>query len=499
MNKKIESLSPIERKIVPFLNLKINEIVGKSKLDNTTVLRALKFLEEKKLLNLEISKKEIVDLGTNGNYYKKNHLPERNLVEFLQKNNHIEIGDAIKQVKLSDNEFKASLGVLKRKSLIDLSNGKIKISVNKEKISKKFPEEKFLEKLPIEKELLNDEEKSILKSLSNRKDIIEIVEKKKTIFKLTKEGKQISGKQIKSNLIEEVTNEMIKSGIKGKRFRSYDINSQVPQIFGGKKHFVNQSIGYAKKIWTDLGFKEMEGNIIESAFWNFDTLFTAQDHPARDMQDTFFIKNKNAKLPNNKLVENIKKAHEGKIEGSKGWQYKWKEEDAKKIVMRTHGTALSARTLANLKQSEIPAKYFAIGKVFRNETIDWSHGIEFYQTEGIVIDPNANFRHLLGYIKKFYKKMGFEKIRFRPSYFPYTEPSVEIDAFHPGRKIWLELGGAGIFRPEVTIPLLGKNIPVLAWGQGLDRIIMDFYKIQDLREMYSNDIKSLRTKKIWTK
>jgi phenylalanyl-tRNA synthetase alpha chain len=243
----------------------------------------------------------------------------------------------------------------------------------------------------------------------------------------------------------------------------------------------------------------MDGNLIESSFWNFDSLFTAQDHPAREMQDTFFIKNKESKLPDKKIIDNIKKAHEGKIKGSKGWQYEWKETEAKKVVLRTHATTLSARTLAKLKPEEIPAKYFAIGKVFRNETIDWSHGIEFYQTEGIVVDPNANFRHLLGYIKEFYKKMGFEKIRFRPSYFPYTEPSVEIDAFHPERKIWLELGGAGIFRPEVTIPLLGKNIPVLAWGQGLDRIIMDFYKIKDLREMYSNDIKSLRNKKIWTK
>ena len=499
MNKKIESLSPIERKIVPFLNLEINEIVGKSKLDRTTVLRALKFLEEKEILILETRRKEIIDLGTNGNYYKKNHLPERNLLSFLEKNNHIEIRKAKKQIKLSDNEFKAALGVLKRKSLIDLSNGKIKISTNKEELTKKFPEEKFLENLPLEKLKLSGEEINVLKSLSNRKNIIEIIEERKTTFNLTEEGKQLAGKQITSNFIEEVTSEMIKTGTKGKQFRIYDIKSQVPQLSGGKKHFVNQSIEYAKKIWTDLGFKEMNGKLIETAFWNFDTLFTAQDHSAREMQDSFYIKKIKGKLPDKKLVEKIKLVHEKGVSGSKGWRYNWEEEEAKKIVMRTHGTALSARTLANLKPEEIPAKYFAIGKVFRNETIDWSHGIEFYQTEGIVIDPDANFRHLLGYIKEFYKKMGFEKIRFRPSYFPYTEPSVEIDALHPERKIWLELGGAGIFRPEVVVPLLGKNIPVLAWGQGLDRIIMDFYKIQDLREMYSNDIKSLRNKKIWTK
>ena len=499
MDKKIASLSPIERKIIPFLNLEIEEILEKTELDKTTILRALSFLENKNFLEIKTKKQIIVNLGINGRHYKKNHLPERKLLSFLENNNHSRIEEAKKESKMSNNEFRVSLGVLKKKALVKLSNGKIFLSSSKEELIKKFPEEKFLEKLPIGKEKLNEEELGALNVLKNRKDIIEMSEKKEISFELTEEGKEIAGKEIKTNLIEEVTSDLIKTGARGKKFRIYDVETPVPQISGGKKHFVNQSIEYAKKIWTDLGFKEMDGNLVETSFWNFDSLFTAQDHPAREMQDTFFIKNKESKLPDKKLVENIRKAHEGKIKGSKGWQYEWKEAPAKKVVLRTHATTLSARTLAKLKSGEIPAKYFAIGKVFRNETIDWSHGIEFYQTEGIVVDPNANFRHLLGYIKEFYKKMGFEKIRFRPSYFPYTEPSVEIDAFHPERKIWLELGGAGIFRPEVTIPLLGKNIPVLAWGQGLDRIIMDFYKIKDLREMYSNDIKSLRNKKIWTK
>ena len=140
-----------------------------------------------------------------------------------------------------------------------------------------------------------------------------------------------------------------------------------------------------------------------------------------------------------------------------------------------------------------------MGKNFRNETIDWCHGFEFYQTEGIVVDDNVNFRHLLGYLQDFYKKMGFEKVRFRPAYFPYTEPSVEVDVFHPERKCWVELGGAGIFRPEITVPLLGIKTPVLAWGQGFDRIIMDYYAIKDLRELYKNDLKQLRDMKFWSK
>jgi phenylalanyl-tRNA synthetase alpha chain len=273
----------------------------------------------------------------------------------------------------------------------------------------------------------------------------------------------------------------------------------VPAIHGGKKHFVNQSIEYAKKIWTDLGFKEMTGTKIQTSFWNFDALFQPQDHPARDMHDTFFISGISGKLPDKSIVSKVKKAHESGISGSKGWQYSWSPEEAKSLVLRTHTTCLSAQTISELTEKDLPAKFFAIGKNFRNETVDWSHGFEFYQTEGIVVDENVTLRHLLGYLKEFYKKMGFEKIRFTPAYFPYTEPSVEIAAYHPEKKIWLELGGAGIFRPEVTAPLLGKSIPVLAWGQGFDRIITDYYKIKDLREMYSNNLKSLREKEKWIK
>ena len=167
--------------------------------------------------------------------------------------------------------------------------------------------------------------------------------------------------------------------------------------------------------------------------------------------------------------------------------------------MRTHTTCLSAKTLAKIDKQQLPQKFFAIGKNFRNETLDWSHGFEFNQTEGIVADRNVNFRHLLGYLKQFFEKMGFEKIRIRPSYFPYTEPSVEIEVWHPEKKVWLELGGAGIFRPEVTIPLFGEYIPVLAWGPGFDRTLMDYYEIKDLRELYKNNIAQLRKMKFWVK
>ena len=498
INEIIDSLSPIERKIVPYLKSNITEIEKKSGLDQVSVLRALRFLENKGLVKIKTEVKKVVDLGTNGVYYKKNHLPERRLLILLESNNHISLEEAQKLSKLSDNEFKVSLGVLKGKAQINLSNGKLSLNASKEELVKKSFEEQFLDILPVAMEQIKDAQLLAFENLRKRKEIIMIEEKSLVSFELTELGKQLAGKEIKSDLIEEVNQEVIRD-FKGKRFRKYDIQAHVPTIYGGKKHFVNQSIEYARKVWTDLGFKEMQGPLADTSFWIFDALFTPQDHPAREMQDTFFLKGIKGKLPQGKVVERTKQSHEQGISGSKGWKYSWNPEIAKKVVLRTHTTGLSAHTLANLNLKQLPAKFFAIGKVFRNETVDWKHGFEFYQTEGIVVDRNASFANLLGYLKEFYSKMGFEKIKFVPSFFPYTEPSVEVQVWHEERKEWIELGGAGVFRPELTVPLLGEAIPVLAWGQGFDRIIMDYYKIKDLREMYQNDIKILRTKGAWIK
>lgn len=501
IKRLIESLSPNERKILPYLEEDIKSICEKSELDNTSVLRALEYLQNKKIVELNFEKKKIVEIGLNGSLYRSKGLPERRLLNLLDKKNIIALSEAQKDSKLSNDEFKASLGALKKKSLIELKNGKIILNANREEISKKSFEESLIESLPLDYESLSPEQLHALKSLENRKGIIQIKEIKIPHFKITDLGKKILESKIKrQELIEQLTPETLKKDSlwKGKKFRRYDILSPLPAISGGKRHFVNQAIDYARKVWTDMGFKEMSGNLIVSSFWNFDALFTAQDHPVREMQDTFFI-DKEKELPDKKLVKAVKDSHEKGVAGSKGWEYNWEEKQAKKAVLRTHTTCLSSQTLAKLKEKDLPAKFFALGKCFRNEAVDWSHGFEFNQTEGIVVDKNANFKHLLGYLKQFFRKMGFEKIRMRPAYFPYTEPSVEIDIWIPEKKKWLELGGAGIFRPEVTVPLLGKNIPVLAWGPGFDRILTNYYEIKDLRELYKNDLTKLRKMKFWVK
>ncbi len=500
MDKKqeiLESLSLNERKILPLLKEKvIKEIAKKSQLEEVAVLRALEYLGNKGILTLNSSSIKQVDLGVNGILYKQKGLPERRLINVVADKKTISLNDAKKSSGLTDNEFQAALGALKKKALIALTEGNLVFNGNKEEITTKTLEEQFLEKLPMDFEALKPEEKYAFESLKGRKNIIELITNNNVNFEVTELGKEIinESKNIKGeDLIEALTPEVLTSNSwKGKKFRRYDIKSPVPQIYGAKRHFVNQARDYARKVWSEMGFKEMTGTSTQVGFWNFDALFTAQNHPVREIHDTFYIKNAKGKLPDKKLVEQVKKSHEKGVAGSKGWRYNWKEEEAQRIILRTHTTALSAKTLASLDIKKLPQKFFAVGKCFRNETVDWSHGFEFNQTEGIVVDENANFRNLIGYLKEFAKKMGYEKVKFQPSFFPYTEPSIEGYVWNEQKKQWIEVLAAGIFRPEVTEPLLGKPIPVLAWGPGFDRMMMGIYAISDMRELYKNDLDQLR-------
>ena len=241
-----------------------------------------------------------------------------------------------------------------------------------------------------------------------------------------------------------------------------------------------------RRILLDMGFEEMAGGIVQSSFWNFDALFQPQDHPAREMQDTFFL---GERWPLPKGFERVREMHEhGGKTSSTGWGGTWSAEKAEQCVLRTHTTSLSIQHLAG--HPEPPVRAFCIGRVYRREAIDPTHLAEFEQLEGIVMDEGVNFRHLLGFLKEFYGKMGFEKVRFRPGYFPYTEPSVEPEVYVEGLG-WVELGGAGIFRQEVTAPF-GIEHPVLAWGLGISRVAMLRLGLRDLRQLYRSDVEWVR-------
>ena len=257
-------------------------------------------------------------------------------------------------------------------------------------------------------------------------------------------------------------------------------------MYIGKTHPYQQLIDEMRQIFLEMGFTEIHGGIVQSAFWNFDALFQPQDHPAREMQDTFYLK-ECIPLPNG--WDRVRDMHEkGGDTSSSGWGGTWNRDKAEQCVLRTHTTSISIQHLALHKQP--PVKAFCLNRVYRRETIDPTHTPEFEQLEGIVMDEGVGFRHLLGFLKEFYGRMGFEGIRFRPGYFPYTEPSVEPEVFVDGLG-WVEMGGAGIFREEVTAPFNIKY-PVLAWGLGVSRLAMLKLGLKDLRLLYRSDIGWIR-------
>lgn len=504
--KIVESLHPLERKVLPFLDKcsTLKELMKHSGLSEAEAMRTLQWLENKQVLKISSDTDETIKLDSNGEEYLKKGLPERRFLEAV-KSKILSIPAIGREASLSPEEVTVCIGLLKGKAAIEIENGLISITDQGKKIiSKTWLEEAFLKKVStgsVKPSELSPEEKFAFDIFKKRKDIIKTDVEKIKRFELTDIGKELPKKTVElKDIVDRVRQDMLKDGSwKSKGFRRYDVSINVPKIYRGKRHFVNQATEYAKRVWIEMGFKEMEGPMVNTCFWNFDALFTAQDHPVRDLQDTFYMKSPaKGKLPDQKIVERVKAMHEhgGDIE-STGWQYRWDPETAKRLILRTHTTVLSAKTLASLKISDWPAKFFAVGRCFRNEAIDWSHLFEFNQTEGIVVDPNANFRHLLGYLKRFFTKLGFPQARFRPAYFPYTEPSVEIDVFHPTHQKWVELGGAGMFRPEVVEPLLGEAVPVLAWGPGFDRIMMEYYRITDLRDLYRNDFAQLRGMRQW--
>ena len=507
IEKIISTLHPLERKVLPILKetRSFEKIAEKTRLQKVEVMRALQWLQNKKLIRINQKLQEQINLDENGLKYKKSGLPEKTFLESIKNKTSLE--NISNKTNLSREEIGICLGVLRSKAAIEISKDDgLQITITdtgKKLLQKGFPEEIFLKKdFPISTTELKNDEKLIFENLKKRKRLVKVNIIKIINAEPTEIGKQVIGHGIKEkNIVDRLTSDIIKSGTwKNKKLRSYDVKINVPNISGGKIHFVNQAIQYIKRIWLDMGFREMTGNLVQTSFWDLDALFVPQDHPARDMQDTFYIKDpKYGKLPK-ELAKKVKETHEnGWTTGSRGWRYKWSESLAKENLLRTHTTVLSAQAIARLRKEDLPAKFFSVGKVFRNETLSWKSLFEFIQVEGIVVDPDANFMHLKGYLKEFFEKMGFPGVRIRPAHFPYTEPSAEVDVWHPVKKQWIELGGSGIFRPEVVKPLLGQDIPVLAWGLGMERTIMDYYTLKDVRDVYKNDLKQLKEMRIWMK
>eukprot|EP00516_Mucochytrium_quahogii_P006232 CAMPEP_0203763076 /NCGR_PEP_ID=MMETSP0098-20131031/15776_1 /ASSEMBLY_ACC=CAM_ASM_000208 /TAXON_ID=96639 /ORGANISM=" , Strain NY0313808BC1" /LENGTH=498 /DNA_ID=CAMNT_0050657679 /DNA_START=796 /DNA_END=2292 /DNA_ORIENTATION=+ len=340
----------------------------------------------------------------------------------------------------------------------------------------------------------------------NKKDLTELkkrgqVEMIKTVHYICSKGPEWA--PVRSKPESALTKEMLESGSwKEKRFKPTNYHSLGTVQNAGYLHPLMQVRTEFRKTLVGMGFEEMPtSKWVESSFWNFDSLFQPQQHPARDAHDTFFIKDPaKASLESvpKELVERVKNMHEVGGNGSEGYRYKWSLEESRKNILRTHTTAVSSQMLYKLANQEggfKPAKYFSIDRVFRNETVDATHLAEFHQVEGLVADYNLSLGDLIGVIKTFFEEIGISDVRFKPAYNPYTEPSMEIFGYHPGLKKWTEVGNSGMFRPEMLGPLgLPKGVRVIAWGLALERPTMIKFRVKKIKSLFGNKIDLDRTR-----
>ncbi|KMZ61078.1 Phenylalanine--tRNA ligase [Zostera marina] len=305
-------------------------------------------------------------------------------------------------------------------------------------------------------------------------------------YTLTK-GPKYTVKRVKA--ATDLTREHLQRGDwKSQEFKEYNLTARAPPIETGCLHPLLKVRQQIISIFLELGFVEMPtNNYVESSFWNFDALFQPQQHPARDSHDTFFltVPSTTRKLPEDYL-KRVKDVHECGGYGSKGYRYDWKRDEAEKNLLRTHTTAVSSRMLYLLGQKPFtPMRYFSIDRVFRNEAVDRTHLAEFHQIEGVVCDRGLTLGDLLGVLDDFFRRLGMSKLRFKPAYNPYTEPSMEIFSYHDGLKKWVEVGNSGMFRPEMLRPMgLPEDVTVIAWGLSLERPTMILYGIDNIRDLF---------------
>jgi len=460
-------LHDIEKQIVKALqsepNLTEEQLVQETKLSMDQIRRGVEWLRQKKLADVGETIKISSSLGKNGLDSLKNGLPERRLVNLVKDGP--KTFDEIRS-SLQGPDFNAAIANAKKNDWISIEKMETgsKISLKQEPVQ--TPEELMIS--TIGEKTISSNPLSMfpaLKPLMERPDFIIKHEEKTKTVSLSEPGKKIDLEKLDSGAI--------------------DVEAEVPHVHAARIHPLKDTINEIRETFVHLGFSEILGNLSQSSFWNFDALFTPQDHPARELQDTFYLKDLNAKqLATPTQIKNVSNAHK------KGWRYYWDIQEARKMVLRTHTTCVTIKHLADKKPDE--ARIFSLGRVFRNEKLSFKHLAEFNQVEGVVVGKHITLRDLMGIQKEFYRKIGLTKVKFWPTFFPYTEPSLQSMVYNEKLGKWIELFGMGIFRPEVTKPL-GITKPVLAWGGGIERIAMLKFGLDDVREFYNNNLSWLRT------
>ncbi|RLF91387.1 phenylalanine--tRNA ligase subunit alpha [Thermococci archaeon] len=479
----------------------VEKLMKATGLEQVAVMRAILTLQSQGLVRLEEKREKVVKLTDTGKKYAEIGLPEVRALKLLKERKRVKL-DELREV-LAKDEIKPIVGVLRKEGWVKVEKTPeglvLEITEKGEKAGKRAIDE-ILEKLAVKGYLAREEVEKVIsvKELKRRKVVQEdeIVER---IVEITEKGLELvkEGIELKRE-VTILTPELITTGKwKEVEFKPFNIKAPVKRIYPGKKQPYRVFLDKIRRRLIEMGFIEMTvDSLIETQFWNFDALFQPQNHPAREWTDTYQLKYpEKGYLPNKELVERVKTAHEKGLAGSRGWGYVWSPERAMLLMPRAHATALSARQLA--KGVQIPGKYFTIQRVFRPDVLDRTHLIEFNQIDGFVVGEDLTFRHLLGILKRFAIEIaGAKKVKFFPDYYPFTEPSVQLSAYHPELG-WVEFGGAGVFREEMT-EALGIKEPVIAWGIGIDRLAMFKLGIDDIRYLFSYDLKWLREARlIW--
>lgn len=463
-----------------------DELIKSTSLGLDQIRRGVEWLKYKELIVVDDKTEFFYELDSNGIYSLYNGLPERRLINSIldgKKN----ISEVLSDKKIGPSEINIAIAKAKLNGWIKLeTNGQFEIIHHNKSIQS--DEEILINKInkyKIPKNELSNLDLITLKKLLKRPKFIKEVEEKIFFYTISEKGLDLLKENEDIPKESKLTVELLSTGNwKNVSFSKLDVQAPVPISYPGKKHPLTDLIDEIRYAFISLGFTEIEGDLVQSSFWNFDALFTPQDHAAREMQDTFYIQNLvETENPDSTLIQNVSQSHK------LGWSYDWKIEDSRRSVLRTHTTPVTLKYLSDVKPDE--AKIFTIGRVFRNEKVSYKHLVEFNQIEGIVTGKDVTLRDLMGIQKEFYSKLGIKKIMFWPTFFPYTEPSLQTMIYNDNLEKWVELFGMGIFRPEVTKPLNIPN-PVLAWGGGIERIAMLRYGLNDVRDLYTNDMNWLR-------
>ena len=440
-----------------------------------------------------------------GSSFAEKGTPEERIIAYVKNNGSTPMAELADAVGLERKDVGSAFGRLSKQGVLRMNEEKAVELVDESKVEGLSTIRALLERgaeAPIDDAVLSEEEREAINGVAKKRGAgstaFKIVERETVEYRVTEAGeaarRQLEQAGITGDEVGEITPEILAKGSwKERGFRAYNLQVPPGRVVMGRRNPYCEYLDFVKDKLTSLGFQEFDGPLVETEFWNSDALFMPQFHAARDIHDVYYVKNpSHAKEIEEPYLSQVGKTHEdGWKSGSRGWGYRFDKDFTRRLILRSQGTVMSAKTLP---QAEVPGKYFGILRCFRYDQVDATHLSDFYQTEGIVLGNEVNLRTLLGFLRMFAEELaGAQEIRYVPGYFPFTEPSVEVHIKHPVLG-WFELGGSGIFRPEVTKPL-GIDVPVLAWGLGIDRMALMHLGLNDLRELFSFDIENVRLRR----